>query len=315
MSKYKMVIVDEYQDISRARYELLKNMRDSSNYDLFCVGDDWQSIYRFAGSDIGYIQHFSKYWGVSEISKIETTYRFPQRLIDITSSFITRNPLQLKKNIRGISGDSKYVLGEVNGYTDKYAIQFMLSKLDELPFRSSVFFIGRYKFDINMLDNNSELSYKYDNRNEIRKIKYAKRNDLDISYITAHKSKGLQADYVFILNNKYGKMGFPSKIQDSPILNLLLENSDTFPDAEERRLFYVAMTRAKKKVILVTLKDRESEFVNELHAQYAEEIKQERYICPLCGGKLKRKNGQYGEFFGCENYRTTGCRYIRNIKK
>ncbi len=315
MSKYKMVIVDEYQDISRARYELLKNMRDSSNYDLFCVGDDWQSIYRFAGSDIGYIQHFSKYWGASEISKIETTYRFPQRLIDITSSFITRNPLQLHKNIRGISGDSKYVLGEVNGYTDKYAIQFMLSKLDELPFRSSVFFIGRYKFDINMLDDNTELSYKYDNRHEITKVKYAKRNDLDISYITAHKSKGLQADYVFILNNKFGKMGFPSKIQDSPILDLLLENSDTYPDAEERRLFYVAMTRAKKKVILVTLKDRESEFVNELHAQYAEEIKQERYICPLCGGKLKRKNGQYGEFFGCENYRTTGCRYIRNIKK
>uniref|UniRef100_UPI0025D4CA17 topoisomerase DNA-binding C4 zinc finger domain-containing protein n=1 Tax=Ruminococcus sp. TaxID=41978 RepID=UPI0025D4CA17 len=75
------------------------------------------------------------------------------------------------------------------------------------------------------------------------------------------------------------------------------------------------MTRAKKKVILVMLKDRESDFLRELHDQYAEEIKQEKYICPLCGGKLKHKNGSYGEFFGCENYRTTGCRYIRNIKK
>ena len=89
-SKYKMVIVDEYQDISRARYELLKALRDKYDYDLFCVGDDWQSIYRFAGSDIGYIQIFSKYWGASEVSKIETTYRFPQRLIDITSGFIMR---------------------------------------------------------------------------------------------------------------------------------------------------------------------------------------------------------------------------------
>lgn len=160
-SKYKMVIVDEYQDVSRTRYELLKALRDKYDYDLFCVGDDWQSIYRFAGSDIGYIQNFSKYWGASEVSKIETTYRFPQRLIDITSGFIMRNPLQLAKIIRGVSDADRYVLGEVQGYTDKYAIQFMLNKMDELPLKSSVFLIGRYSFDINMLDGNSELSYKY----------------------------------------------------------------------------------------------------------------------------------------------------------
>ncbi len=314
-NKYKMVIVDEYQDISRARYELLKAMRDSYDYDLFCVGDDWQSIYRFAGSDIAYIQNFSKYWGASEISRIETTYRFPQSLIDITSGFIMRNPMQLSKNIRGISSAEKYVLGEVQGYTDKYAVQFMLNKMDELPHRSTVFLIGRYSFDNKMLEDNPELSYKYDNRNSLTKVKYSKREDLDISYITAHKSKGLQADYVFILNNKNGRMGFPSKIQDSPVLDLLLENSDPFPDAEERRLFYVAMTRAKKKVILVTLKDRESDFLRELHDKYAEEMKQEAYICPLCGGKLKHRTGRFGDFFGCENYKTTGCRYTRNIRK
>lgn len=314
-NKYKMVIVDEYQDISRARYELLKAMRDSYDYDLFCVGDDWQSIYRFAGSDIGYIQNFSKYWGASEISRIETTYRFPQRLIDITSGFIMRNPMQLSKNIRGISSAEKYVLGEVQGYTDKYAVQFMLNKMDELPYGSTVFLIGRYSFDNKMLEDNPELSYKYDNRNSLTKVRYSKREDLDISYITAHKSKGLQADYVFILNNKNGRMGFPSKIQDSPVLDLLLENSDPFPDAEERRLFYVAMTRAKKKVILVTLKDRESDFLRELHDKYVDEMNQEAYICPLCGGKLKHKTGKFGEFFGCENYKTTGCRYTRNIRK
>ena len=314
-SNYKMVIVDEYQDISRARYELLKAMRDSYDYDLFCVGDDWQSIYRFAGSDIGYIQKFSKYWGASEISRIETTYRFPQRLIDITSEFIMRNPMQLSKSIRGVSYSDRYVLGEVQGYTDKYAIQFMLNKFDELPQQSTIFLIGRYTFDIKMLENNSELNFKYDNQNGIVKVIYSGRSDLDISFITAHKSKGLQADFVFILNNKNGKMGFPSKIQDSPILDLLLENSDSYPDAEERRLFYVAMTRAKKKVILVTLKDKESDFFYELHDRYAEEMKQEAFICPLCGGRLRHRSGRYGEFFGCENYKTTGCRYTRNIRK
>ena len=223
--------------------------------------------------------------------------------------------MQICKNIRGVSSADKYVWGEVQGYTDKYAVQFMLNKIDELPYRSTVFLIGRYSFDNKMLEDNPELSYKYDNRNSLQKVIYSRRVDLDISYITTHKSKELQADYVFILNNKNGRMGFPSKIQVSPVLDLLLENSDSFPDAEERRLFYVAMTRAKKKVILVMLKDRESDFPRELHDQYAEEIKQEKYICPLCGGKLKHKNGSYGEFFGCENYRTTGCRYIRNIKK
>ena len=108
-------------------------------------------------------------------------------------------------------------------------------------------------------------------------------------------------------------MGFPSKIQDSPILDLLLEQGDNYPYAEERRLFYVAMTRAKQKVILVTIKDKESEFVSELRAEYNEEMNQEAYSCPKCGGKLYRKTGRYGEFYGCENYRKTGCKYTRNV--
>ena len=314
-NKYKLVVVDEYQDISRARYELLKAMRVSYDYELFCVGDDWQSIYRFAGSDIGYIQKFDDFWGASELSKIETTYRFPQRLIDISSSFILRNPMQLRKSIRGRSGDYKYVLGEVNAFSDKYAIQFMLNKLDDLPPNSSVFLIGRYTFDIRMLEGNSELRCNYDNRNSIVKVLYSKRKDLDITFVTAHKSKGLQADFVFILNNKNGKMGFPSKIQDSPILELLLENTDSFIDAEERRLFYVAMTRAKKKVFLLTIKDKESDFVCELRSLYGEEMKREAFSCPICGGRLSRKSGPYGDFYGCENYKTRGCRYIRRIGK
>lgn len=315
VNKYKVVIVDEYQDISRSRYELLSAMRASSDYRLFCVGDDWQSIYRFNGSDIAYIQQFKKYWGPSEISRIETTYRFSQRLIDITSSFIMRNPMQLKKSIRGMNNEVKYVLGEVEGYTDKYAIEFMLNRLDELPINSSVFLIGRYTFDKRMLENNNKLTCKFDIQEGVTRVIYYNRRDLMIKFLTAHKSKGLQADYVFILNNKNGKTGFPSKIQDSPILDLLLEKSDSYPDAEERRLFYVAMTRARQKVILVTLKDYKSDFANELISRYAAEMKQEAFICPQCGGRLRKRNGKFGEFYGCENYSVSGCRYTRNISR
>lgn len=129
VSPYKYVIVDEYQDISKARYSLLCRMRESNDYDLFCVGDDWQSIYRFAGSDIGYILNFEQYWGSTEISKIETTYRFTQKLIEISGNFIMQNPVQIKKSIKGKNDTVGFALGEISGYTDKFSIEFMTKNL------------------------------------------------------------------------------------------------------------------------------------------------------------------------------------------
>ena len=261
---YKYV-VDEYQDISKARYSLLKALRESNDFNLFCVGDDWQSIYRFAGSDIGLILNFEKYWGPSDISKIETTYRFSQKLIEISDKFIMTNPNQVRKNIQGRNDYLKFPLSEIKGYNEKIAVELMANKLDELPQNSSIFFIGRYSFDINILKENYFFNYKYNNVEGTINIVYQKRKDLKITFITAHKSKGLQADYIFIINNKKSKIGFPSKMQDDPILNLLLDNCDTFPYSEERRLFYVALTRTKRKVILLTIQNQESEFINEIH--------------------------------------------------
>ena len=131
--------------------------------------------------------------------------------------------------------------------------------------------------------------------------------------MTAHRSKGLQTDYVFILNNKESKMGFPSKIQDASIMDLLLEKAETYPYAEERRLFYVALTRAKTKTFLITQEHHESIFAKELMNKYEMSLKTERYTCSLCGGKLVKRSGSYGEFFGCSNYGNTGCTYKRKI--
>lgn len=314
INPYKYVIVDEYQDISKSRFLLLQSLRKSNDYDLFCVGDDWQSIYRFTGSDIGYILNFEQYWGSTEISKIETTYRFNQKLIEITSNFIMENPVQIKKNIRRKDNTLSFALGEISGYTDKLSIEFMAKKLEDLPRDSSVFFIGRYTFDAKLLSDSGLFKCKYDKINGFVEIKYHKRIDLKMNFITAHKSKGLQADYVFIINNKNTRMGFPSKIQDASILNLLLDNCDQYPYAEERRLFYVALTRAKKKAFLVTVNNQESKFAMELKKLYGEELKREHWECPLCGGRLLKKSGPYGEFFGCSNYRSLGCKYTRKIK-
>ena len=311
---YRFVIVDEYQDISKARYRLLKTLRNSQDYDLFCVGDDWQSIYRFAGSDIGFILNFAQYWGASEESKIETTYRFEQSLIDISGKFVMMNPAQKRKAIRGKSMGNGFALSEVNGYNDKYSIDFLAQKLEDLPQNSTVFFIGRYSFDSILLQDSGLFGLQYNNQTGFVDVSYSKRKDLKMSFMTAHKSKGLQADYVVVLNNKGSRMGFPSMIQDSPILDLLLEKSDDYPHAEERRLFYVALTRAKKKVILLTVKDKESVFAQELKDRYKDELEKERFTCPWCGGRLLIKEGPYGKFLGCSNYKTTQCRYKKNIK-
>ncbi len=312
-SPYKFVIVDEYQDISKARFGLLNSLRRSRDFELFCVGDDWQSIYRFTGSDIGYILNFEKYWGATEISKIETTYRFSQTLIGISSGFVMRNPAQIKKVIKGKPDEVGFPFGEISGYNERYAIEFMVEKLNDLPKGSSVFFIGRYSFDNKLLSDCGMLDLRYNNTEDTKEIIYRKRPDLKMSFITAHRSKGLQADYVFIINNKKSRMGFPSKIQDSPILNLLLENCEQFPYAEERRLYYVSLTRAKKKTYIVTINGKESEFAMELKKQYGDEIKSEQFTCPECGGRLIKRTGKYGDFFGCSNYSTKGCKYTRKI--
>ncbi len=311
--KFKCVIIDEYQDITASQYMLMKALRDQHDYELFCVGDDWQSIYRFAGSDIGYILNFKHYWEKAEISRIETTYRFSQRLIDISGDFIMENPSQYRKSIRSGNDTEKYVIGRVNGYTCNYAMQFMINKLVELPRESSVFLIGRYGFDADKLKDIPSVSLKYDNKTSVLRVYVSERPDLDIAFYTAHRSKGLQADHVFIINNRKTHMGFPSKVQNPPLVNMLLENAEEFQDAEERRLYYVALTRARKRVYLVTEENNISSFAAELIRKYGAEMKKADWLCPLCGGTLRRIKGQYGEFYGCSNYRVTGCSYKRKI--
>ncbi|MCR5719064.1 MAG: UvrD-helicase domain-containing protein [Lachnospiraceae bacterium] len=189
VNPYKYVIVDEYQDISKSRFNLLKALRESSDYNLFCVGDDWQSIYRFAGSDMDYILNFAKYWGSTECSKIETTYRFTDSLIDISGRFVMRNPAQIKKRIRGIPSKFGFAMGEIKGYNEATAIKFMVDRVRELPANSAVFFIGRYTFDSRVLSECKDLECRFDMATQKALVILPERKDLKMQFMTAHKSK------------------------------------------------------------------------------------------------------------------------------
>lgn len=312
--KYSYIIVDEYQDISLARYKLIKAIKDRNNSKLFCVGDDWQSIYRFAGSQIDLFTSFEKYFGYTEKSYIETTYRFNKNLIDISSKFILKNRNQIKKQLKPFNVNDAKSVDILYGDNLRDLNISLKQKLNEINEDNTVALIGRYNYKIDLqpyLDN--ELSCKYDVHKGEYNVYYRSRKDLNIKYYTIHRSKGLQADYVFILNNTNKKLGFPSQIEDDPVLKLFESNTESFEFAEERRLMYVALTRAKKFVYLMVENNNKSVFIRELEKDFYGEASTEHVTyCPRCKtGKLILRSGPYSSFYGCSNYPL--CKYTTKI--
>ena len=287
---YDYVIIDEYQDISPLEYSLIRKLREIHDFKLFCVGDDWQTIYQFAGSEISLILNFEKCWGETKIFKIEQTYRFPEKLAKLSGGFIMQNTAQLMKQIRGKRLDEDDQIVEINGPSERTDLDALYYFLLKLPVHAKIFLIGRYNFDIRKISHCEYLTFtKHEDKLQII---MRERPDLEIRFLSAHKSKGLQADYVFIINCRDATLGFPSRVEEDGLAGLIRElailklsiNKDTgrrfqflrdflwkrkssdsdFAFSEERRLFYVAMTRARKKVLFLTVKDKESPFILEL---------------------------------------------------
>lgn len=258
---YSYIIVDEFQDISLDRYYFLKALRNGKPpAKLYCVGDDWQSIYRFSGSDMALFNHFADYFGKTEINKIETTYRFGEPLVSLSSKFILRNKAQITKNIHPFNTNVKTDLSFYAYERNKYC-EIIDQIVTSISPDKSIFLLGRYSFD------DYYLSFAYQSVKEKEHFYYIICNR-KIEFLTVHKSKGLEADYVIILQCNKDTYGFPSMVSDDPVLNHVLTKSDQFPYSEERRLFYVAITRAKIKTLVLYDRRFPSVFVKEfLHPE------------------------------------------------
>ena len=266
--KYDYIIVDEFQDISVDRYNFLKVLREGNPpARLYCVGDDWQSIYRFSGSDMALFNQFSDYFGQTEINKIETTYRFGEPLVSLSSQFIQRNEAQIKKNIHPFNPQVKTEL-QFCDYERRDYCNVIGQLVASIPLDKSVFLLGRYSFD------DYYLSFMYKSVKEGNRFFYI-IGDRKIEFLTVHKSKGLEADYVIILQCNKDTYGFPSLVSDDPVLNYVLTKSDLYPYGEERRLFYVAITRAKVKTYILYDRRFPSVFVDEF--LHPEKITEESY--------------------------------------
>lgn len=267
-TNYQYIIVDEFQDISVDRYHFLKALRDGNPpAKLYCVGDDWQSIYRFSGSDMALFNHFADYFGTTEINKIETTYRFGEPLVSMSSKFIQRNKAQITKKIHPFNTNAKTELYFYAYERSKYC-EVIGQLVSSIPTDKSIFLLGRYSFD------DYYLSFAYQSINENGRFYYIIGNR-KIEFLTVHKSKGLEADYVIILQCNKDTYGFPSMVSDDPVLDYVLTKSDQFPYGEERRLFYVAITRAKLQTMVLYDQRFPSVFVNEF--LYPERVTEESY--------------------------------------
>lgn len=277
--RYQYILVDEFQDVNNLQVELIK-LTIKPSTQLFCVGDDWQSIYGFRGSNVEYIINFEKYFSNAQLIKLNQNYRSERNIVEASNEVIKYNKYKIEKDISATKDTQQKIIIQ-HGNNEEDNVRYCLEKVEELLEE------GYAKDDILFLYRRNNMFFKY--REEFKQHKFY------VNGKTIHASKGLEAKVVFIVGLTDGKGGFPDvwledrlfQIIKTADFNLLLE--------EERRLFYVALTRAKEKLYLITERGNESSFLNEIPAEYTSKSKQLTKInhrqneCKSCHAPMKEE--------------------------
>jgi len=243
ISPWKHILVDEFQDISPQRAALLAALRQQNKRaTLFAVGDDWQAIYRFTGAEMSLTTAFHHYFGDGDRCVLDTTYRFNDRIGDIANRFVQQNPHQLRKPLNSLTKGNK----KAAVLLPQEQLEPLLNKLSGyVRPEERVLLLARYHhLRPDVLDK--------------AKTRWPK---LNLDFMTIHASKGQEADFVILLGLQAGKEGFPAAARESVIEQGLLPQPEDFPDAEERRLAYVALTRARQQVWMLYDREQPSPFV------------------------------------------------------
>ncbi len=252
-SPYKYIILDNFQDISQREHKLLKSLLDQSpDSKLFCVGDDWQSIGSLRGGDLSLMMNFEGSFDPSEEIFLDKSFRFGDKICRFTSEFIQGNPYQNNKDLRGLEEEE----GEIYlvWYEDEHeALKDTINRIREGD-NGKVLVVGRY----------DEKDYDALDFDVVRVGALLEDPDLDIEYLKAYDSRGQESDYVILVEVRSGRLGFPSEIEDDSVLDLVRLKDENYPYAEERRLFYVAATRARKGVYVLADKRNPSPFSLEI---------------------------------------------------
>jgi DNA helicase-4 len=255
VSTYQHILVDEFQDISELRASLVKALRDGvPTARLFCVGDDWQSIYRFSGADVSFTSRFAERVGPGSTVALDRTFRFNNKIGEVASTFVTRNPAQTQKTITSLRTVSAPAVSLFSTDDTVAALEEVLAQIgkwgEARGERYSVRILARYWLELEPLHAPAKAC--------------GKKHDLDVLLSTVHAAKGLESDFVIVVGLRRGRNGFPAEKRVDPFREAFLPVSEGFDFAEERRLFYVALTRARHRVYLLFDARNCSRFVDEL---------------------------------------------------
>ncbi|WP_237068373.1 UvrD-helicase domain-containing protein [Microbulbifer guangxiensis] len=320
LSPYKLILVDEFQDISASRAKLLSALRSQdASCKLFAVGDDWQSIYRFAGSDIKIFTQFEKYFGSGWIGKLQKTYRCNQAIADAAAAFVQKNPEQVKKVVKSSREAIPSSIRVVPvGYDNQRLLMAescrqVLERLNRFAMRNENKWRGKGAEKLSVL-----VLFRY-NHSDPFKGYSPTYSHISVTHLTFHRAKGLEADYCILLDISEGTYGFPSRIEDDELVKLVFKDPENYPFAEERRLFYVALTRASRGAFLLTNEKRPSLFIGNLVEIASNSLRFETASgeplrpCPDCRKShlVQRSAASGASFLGCSSY--PSCRYTENI--
>lgn len=302
---FKFILIDEFQDISLCRARLIRAMLDQNpDCKLFAVGDDWQSIYRFTGADQSIMANFEREFGATSTTYLTRTFRSNQGIADCSSAFVQRNPAQIRKRIRAADTRTNSTVHILEYRQDADVDQVLESEIQILADHAAK---RSAKISILILARFRHLRPK-----GLDAWRKRFSDCVDVQFLTLHRSKGLEADYIFILAANSGTYGLPSAMEDDPLLRMVLPNPEGFEFAEERRLFYVGLTRAKHRCYVLTQQGRTSPFVRELFSEgdavvYRVGTPRPTPVaakpCDRCStGVLREVSGKRGQFLGCSNF-------------
>ena len=335
--KYDHILIDEFQDISHQRMKLIQRfVNENSNTKLFCVGDDCQSIYQFTGSDVRFFVNFKDYFPNPEISILNRNYRSSREIVDMSNDLISNNKKQIKKNAYSVIGQAQQPifieLTEKLGYSFRSQIPNYYNLIKTLLSNgvkpSDIMVLSRFNKPLKDLEQHcgaKDISTEY--------------RAGGIRFYSAHGSKGLESTHVIIMNANSGLYGFPCEIQDSSVMELAKRFVTENFFEEERRLFYVALTRSKKFLYVYSIEDKNSMFLNEINphlmniyidtgerwhqglsefiSNYIKGINLEvPMICPRCGRLLTERTRKVDghKFMGCTGFYAIDCRYTYDLE-
>ncbi len=304
-NQFKYILVDEFQDVNTVQVKLLNYLLNEENQ-LFCVGDDWQSIYGFRGSNVEYIVKFEEFFDNPKLIKLDINYRSNGTIVEASNQVISHNKFKIDKEIKSLTTSGKKIYLYCAEKEVEDGVNTVIANVDKLLQN------GYTKEDILVLTRTrkTEAFDRYYNELRVRKIKIT----------TIHQSKGLEAKIVFIIGLTRGFQGFPNIRDDDRIFQLIKKSDYELNLEEERRLFYVALTRAKEELFLISEVGNESDFIREIPGEFLDRTNflilniknQEPKICVCCKKKIQH---EYAYCPYCGKYYSTSETNTSFIKK